>query len=154
MSEFENFIEDVGLHYESVGLPRMAGRILGYLLASAGDSAGFDELVEKLQASKGSISGNLQLLIGRRLISKRMKPGDRRSYYQLSLTDLSAILDAKINAFGQVKAIMQRANVLNAAHHLEKHQQIAKLIAFYSFMERELPQLQEKWERSWQATEP
>src|SRR5690554_7373755 len=58
MTEKENYIEQVGLFYEQYGLPKMAGRILGYLISSDSDNNSFEDLQKSLKASKGSISGD------------------------------------------------------------------------------------------------
>ena len=147
MSPIEEYVEDMGLYYESVGLPKMAGRILGYIMASPEESICFDELVRVLHASKGSISGNLTLLTQRRLLVKTMKAGDRKSYYILSGAELFSILNAKIGSFNEVTAIMRRANELNKNPETAKYSQIAKIVRFYDFMARELPLLKEKWEK-------
>ena len=147
MTDLEAYIEEVGLYYETVGLPRMAGRILGYIMSCPKELASFDELVEALKASKGSISGNINLLKQRRLIDKVMQAGDRKSYYKLSGAELFSMIDAKIGSFTRVKEIMGRANELNGDETLEKHRQIAEFVRFYEFMEREMPKLREKWER-------
>ena len=51
MTEKEKYIEDVGLFYEQYGLPKMAGRILGYLISSESDNNSFDDLKDSLKAS-------------------------------------------------------------------------------------------------------
>ena len=78
MTTKEKYIEDVGLFYENYGLPKMAGRILGYLISSESGNNSFDDLKEALKASKGSISGNLNLLLTQKMIEKHMISGDRK----------------------------------------------------------------------------
>lgn len=147
MNELEKYVEEVGLYYETVGLSKMAGRILGYLIASEEKSTSFETLVDVLKASKGSISGNINLLLQRKLIKKIMKLGDRKSYYQLSEANLFSILESKLLSFAQIKDIMQRGNNLNNGVAQRKHDQISKIIRFYDFMGKELPLLHKKWEK-------
>ena len=49
----QHFVEEVALVFEEIGLIRMAGRILGWLLISNPPYQSADELAEALQASKG-----------------------------------------------------------------------------------------------------
>ena len=78
MTHQEEYIEETGLFYERYGLTKMAGRILGYLLISGADQS-FDTIRIALQASKGSISGNLNLLLNQHMVEKYMRT-DRESF--------------------------------------------------------------------------
>lgn len=78
------FIEEAGLTFESFDMPRMAGRIIGYLMVSDKGMVSFDEFVRVLQASKSSISTNARTLVNARLIKPVSMPGDRKTWYVLS----------------------------------------------------------------------
>ena len=77
-----DFIEQMGLASESNGLSRIAGRIIGYLLAEEGDHS-LDDIVEHLNVSKGSVSTNARHLEQLGIIERRSIPGDRRDYYRI-----------------------------------------------------------------------
>jgi DNA-binding transcriptional regulator GbsR (MarR family) len=55
-------VEDVSLYFEQVGIPHMSGRILGVLLIADPLEQSIDDLCERLQASKSSVSTNARLL--------------------------------------------------------------------------------------------
>lgn len=76
------FVERLGLQVESEGFPRIAGRMIGYLLLQDEPSS-LDELAEKLQVSKASVSTNARALELRGLVERRSVPGDRRDYYMI-----------------------------------------------------------------------
>ncbi len=57
----QHFVERMGLMLEEDGMPRIAGRMFGYLLVHEGPFS-LDELAERLQVSKASISTNARLL--------------------------------------------------------------------------------------------
>lgn len=80
--EEKHFIEDIGLFFEQMGLPRMAGQILGVLLISDPPAQSITELGEKLQASKSSISIMARLLVEHGLIERVASPIPRRDYYR------------------------------------------------------------------------
>ncbi len=77
-----HFIEDIGLYFEQMGLPRMAGRILGALLISDPPSQSITDLCQRLHASKSSISIMARLLVERGLIERVASPVPRRDYYR------------------------------------------------------------------------
>src|SRR5579883_2267005 len=79
----QQFVETVGLAFEQVGLPRMAGRILGWLLIANPPYQSPGELATVLQASKGSISTMTRLLAQLGLIERTSLPGRRRDYFRI-----------------------------------------------------------------------
>ncbi len=144
MSLIDAYVEEVGLFYEGFGLPRMSGRILGYLMATQADGASFDELQNRLKASKGAISGSLTFLLGQRLVEKYMKSGDRKSYYRFSTENAFQVIDQKITAISSVRKVFEGANRINDAES-SRHHQINRIVDFYRFLESEIPKLKEKW---------
>jgi len=60
--EEKRFVEEVGIFFEQSSLPRMAGRILGWLMISNPPHQTTGELTQALLASKGSISTMTRLL--------------------------------------------------------------------------------------------
>lgn len=145
MTALEKYIEDVGLFYERFGLAKMSGRILGLLMATDEEKVSFDDMVIQLQASKGSISGNINVLLKQKLIEKFMVTGDRKSYYKFSNENVFSLIDSKLDATEYVKQIFMRGNELHKDKESAKHKNISEVIQFYDFLEEELPKLKEKW---------
>ncbi len=82
--EREEIIEMFGNHFEKLyNIPPLAGRILGTLIMD-GCKTGltFESLVEKMKASKSSISTNLNLLLKMEKITYFTKAGDRKKYFK------------------------------------------------------------------------
>jgi len=93
--ERQEIIELFGIHFEQLyNIPPLAARIIGTLIID-GCKTGltFDELVEKMQASKSSISTNLNLLQKMDKIFYFTKVGDRKKYFK------AAPLSERINNF-------------------------------------------------------
>jgi len=80
--EEKHFIEDIGLFFEQMGLPRMAGKILGVLLISDPPAQSITDIAQYLSASKSSISIMARLLVERGLIERVASPMPRRDYYR------------------------------------------------------------------------
>ena len=76
--EKKHFVEDISLYFEQVGISRMAGRILGVLLVADPPEQSIDDLCERLQASKSSVSTNARLLSEMGLIERIPSPIPRR----------------------------------------------------------------------------
>src|SRR5690348_12880870 len=77
------FIEEVGVTTEGDGLPRIAGRLFGYLLVSPGPRS-LDEIADALAVSKGSASTDARLLLHHGWLRRVSQPGDRKDYYELA----------------------------------------------------------------------
>lgn len=77
-----DFVERLGLMMEADGMPRISGRIFGFLIVHEG-SYSLDELAERLQVSKGSVSTNARQLEQLGILERVSVPGDRRDYYRM-----------------------------------------------------------------------
>lgn len=79
----ERFIERMGLMTEADGLPRIAGRIFGYLLLAPGECS-LEDLASALGVSRASVSNDTRRLAQIGLLERRSRPGDRKDYYIIS----------------------------------------------------------------------
>lgn len=82
--EREELVELFGVFFETTHhLPPLGARILGNLiLDSKSSNVTFDQLVERMGASKSSVSTNLNLLLKLGKITYFTQPGDRKKYYK------------------------------------------------------------------------
>lgn len=84
--EREELIELFGIHFTTFHhLPPLGSRIFATLILD-GCSRGvtFDDLVERMAASKSSVSTNLNMLLKLGKITYYTLPGDRKKYYRPS----------------------------------------------------------------------
>lgn len=79
----QDVIERMGLFFEKEGLPRIAGRVLAYLLLSP-EPRTLEQLAEALKVSRSSVSTDARLLERRGTVERVTVPGDRRNYYQIA----------------------------------------------------------------------
>jgi DNA-binding transcriptional regulator GbsR (MarR family) len=140
----EQFVEDAGIIFELVGLPRMAGRILGWLLICEPPPQSPQELAEALQASKGSISTNTRLLVQYRLLERMSLPGERRTYYTLSEDIWSEMIRIHMQEITLLKELAESGLDLVENEPTERQQQLIEMHGMYSFFEHEYPSLIER----------
>lgn len=76
------FVEAVGLHFDTLGLPRIGGRIFGLLVISPRPLL-LDEIAGTLSISRASVSVNTRVFIANGAMEIRAVPGDRRQYYAM-----------------------------------------------------------------------
>jgi DNA-binding transcriptional regulator GbsR (MarR family) len=147
INERSSFVEDTGLLLESMGMTRMAGRIMGHLMVTDKEMVSFDELTQVLQASKSSISTNVKALINVSFIKPVTTPGDRKTYYMLS-PDISWVemfqrrhqqLIAMVNLF-------ERGSKLRANTKDRTSQWIENAIDFYQWFIQRFPEIFLEWQ--------
>ena len=108
--EREELIEMFGMHFESLyHVPPLAARIMGVLIVDGCKSGlTFEALVEKLSASKSSISTNLKLLLSMEKVFYFTLSGDRKKYFR------SARLSDRLNNY--LKMIEAEGKIINRMH--------------------------------------
>jgi len=79
------FIENMGMYFESQGVPRIGGRILGVLLL-AHEPLSAEEIGKILKVSRASISTNIRLLTSSGLVERTSTLHDRTTYFVFSDT--------------------------------------------------------------------
>ncbi len=77
------FIERLGLTLGSEGYSRVAGRIFALLLVTE-PPLSLDDIADRLEVSKASVSTNARLLELRGVALRVSLPGDRRDHYAVS----------------------------------------------------------------------
>lgn len=146
----QHFIEEVGLMFETLGMPRMAGRIFGWLLIAEPPYQSPGELADMLQASKGSISTMTRLLTQLSLIERVALPGQRRDYYCIkpgAWTQMSKARLATITAFRQ---LAEKGLDILKDDEAERSLRLEEMRDIHAFWEKELPALHDRWEKEWE----
>ena len=153
--EEKNFVEEVGIAFEQTGLPRMAGRIFGWLLISAPPYQSSAELAEVLMASKGSISTTTRLLIQIGLVERFVRPGERYDHFRLREDALlRAIQHGVEDEIKLFRNIAQKGLGLMKGEASIRRQWLEEMYDRYTFLEKEFPALMERWQREHKAGRP
>ena len=146
--EEKNFVEEVGVVFEQTGLPRMAGRVFGWLLISDPPYQSPAELAEVLMASKGSISTTIRLLTQIGVIEQFVIPGERHSHYRLRQDALQKTirhgLEDEIKMFRQ---LAERGLELMKKESSARRRWLEEMRDRYAFLEREYPIMMERYEK-------
>ncbi|MBV7378924.1 GbsR/MarR family transcriptional regulator [Maritimibacter dapengensis] len=104
----EHFIELMGFFTQEDGLPRIAGQILGYLVAE-GDPRTLNEISDALGISKASASTNCRLLAEKGALERVGALGTRQDSYRAADDPARRTLQSMSQRFGE------RADALDAA---------------------------------------
>jgi DNA-binding transcriptional regulator GbsR (MarR family) len=146
--EQKHWIEDIGLYFEQMGLPRMAGRILGVLLIADPPEQSINDLCEKLQASKSSISTTTRLLSEMGLIERVASPVPRRAYFQFRSGGWVIFIRQRLKLWASLHQLAERGLELLSEYPSANRQRLQEAHDMFSAIEEELPTLLERVENS------
>jgi DNA-binding transcriptional regulator GbsR (MarR family) len=139
-----HFIEDIGLYFEQMGLPRMAGRILGALLICDPPAQSITDLGIRLNASKSSISIMARLLMERGLIERVPSPIPRRDFYRFKPGGWIIYMRQWLGLMSGLHQITERGMQLIADKPDELKERLQGAHDLFSSIEMEFPQILEK----------
>jgi DNA-binding transcriptional regulator GbsR (MarR family) len=142
----ERFVEEIGLVFDSMHLPRMAGRVLGAILLGPTDGMTASDLAETLQASKGSISNMTQLLMHYRFVDRTVRAGDRRDRFVIRSGAWARMMLWRVELLQRLQELaVDGLELLGPDGNPEPLQEVRDM---YAFLERELPKLFERFEET------
>ena len=140
------FVEETAITLESIGLPRMAGRILGYLLISDPPHQSADEMMEALNSSRGSISSMTRMLVQMEMIERLSLPGIRHNYFRLRSGAWEQLIKSGIaGKFRELRRLSERGLELLSGKANMSREPIEEMHGIYAFLEREIPVLLERY---------
>lgn len=137
----------LAMHFETEGLPRMAGRVFGHLLVCEPPERTAAELARELHASAGSISTMTRLLERAQLIERVSRAGERADRFRITPEQVSVLMrgaGARIQRFRELSeqlldVMADRPPAVRARLH--------RVHSFYTFLEHRIPALIDEWER-------
>ena len=149
ISESErSFIEEVGITFEQTGLPRMAGRLFGWLLIADPPYQSPAELAEVLQASKGSISTTVRLLTQSGFIERHIIPGSRHDYFRIPANAILKViyhgLEQEIKMF---LSLSERSLDMLKELPAKRKIWLKEIHNRYAYLEKAFPALLEKYDK-------
>jgi DNA-binding transcriptional regulator GbsR (MarR family) len=143
--EERHFIEDIGLFIERMGLPRMAGRVLGVLLISDPPAQSLTELSESLQASKSAVSTATRLLVEAGLIEQVPSPIPRRDYFCFRPGGWLLYMMQWMEVMGSLHQITERGLSLLNNKPPKLQERLQEAHDLFSFMEAEYTNWPKRW---------
>ncbi|WP_421919450.1 GbsR/MarR family transcriptional regulator [Marinifilum sp.] len=104
----KEIVEKYGLFMEkNEDFPPIAARIFSTLLFTSKKGNTFEELVNFLDASKSTISTNLQKLKSMEIVDYYTKPGERKKYFRLSPVGFLAFIDRNLKKLKDERDIIE-----------------------------------------------
>jgi len=114
-------IEDIGIILEyRADLAPLAARIYATLLISSNEGLTFDEIMEIVQASKSTVSNNLNILVQLSYVEYFTRPGNRKRYFKTSQFYVKNALEQYMALLNKELEIINRIDAYNEENNPEK----------------------------------
>jgi DNA-binding transcriptional regulator GbsR (MarR family) len=148
VSELQEYVEEIGLYFAGVGLPRMPGRVLGWLLVCDPPHQSADELAAALKVSSGSISMAVQMLVRAGAVERYAMPGSRRTYYRLRPGFWLHEAEEKAKQAAEWRKLADRGLEMLADGESEgRAQRLQEMRDMYAFLEVEYARIDARWRK-------
>jgi DNA-binding transcriptional regulator GbsR (MarR family) len=141
------WVEQIAMLFEREGLPRMAGRIFGWLLVCEPAEQSMEDLAAALQGSKASMSTMTRVLAQAGLVERFRPPGGRRDFYRIRPGHWERLWETRLEQLREATALAARGRALVARRGAESRRRLEEFHEQYVFFSRELPRLLERWHR-------
>lgn len=146
-TERQEYIEELALLFEKLGMTRMSGRVFGYLIVNDQPQTSFEELCRELKASKGSISGTLQQLRNVGFVRPVSLPGDRKTYYRVEFIEIGEMLQVRMKFMTTLGEKLDEGRKLRKIHGDDVSRWLREFHAYSVWLTREISRMAERWEQ-------
>jgi DNA-binding transcriptional regulator GbsR (MarR family) len=143
----KELIEKFGNIYESYGLRRLQGLIVGLLLTKS-EPVSLDDMVDILDRSKGPISISVRRLDDMDLVRKVEGPNNRRNYYESHPNIFFNNFKFNLQTVRENRALAERflSRIDAGGEETEKTKEsLEHMQAFYELMESFFEDFAERW---------
>jgi MarR family len=141
-----SFADDLGRYCSrEMGLPPVAGRVLGYLGVCEPAEQTINELADALLASRSAITQAVVLLEGQGLARRTRARGERVDRVAVHLDVLIFERDLDGASYVEQAALLRRGAALLAPEDTSRRQALDELAALNDFLAEKFPLLREEW---------
>ncbi len=140
------FADAMGLLCEDAGLPRITGRLLGWLLVCEPAHQSLGDLTAALGISKASASTATRFLVHIGLVERTILPGDRRDYFQVAGDAWAKFFRRRMSMVSALKRVAERGlEMLNGAPAARRGR-LEQMHRLYAFLDEAMPALIDQFE--------
>ena len=138
------FIEKMGLMFEHAGSTRTHGRMMALMLVTD-KPLSLDEMAERLQISKASLSTNARLAVQIGMAQRVSRPGDRKDYYEMTPASFESMVAHRLQAIDVFIHVADEGLAAIETDNATARTRLEKMKEFYQFFLGELEDSLARW---------
>ena len=138
------FVESLAAVLTEAGFPPMPARVFAALLATDSGTMTSAELAHLLKASPAAISGAVRYLMQINLASREREPGSRRDRYRVHSNVWYEAMARRDRVLARCEQSL-RDGIEVLGRNTEAGARMAETLAFFEFIQAELPRLLQRW---------
>ncbi|MGH8793894.1 MAG: GbsR/MarR family transcriptional regulator [Stackebrandtia sp.] len=146
-TSLHDFADEIGMYFEEKGLPRIPGRIFGWLLVCDPPYQSAEELATELQISRGSISTAMQMMTRGGSVERHHVRGSRRTYYRVRPGRWLDEAAKQARQAAEMVKVADRGLEMLAGASPEQRQRLQEMHDMYDFLSEEYSLIESKWRR-------
>jgi DNA-binding transcriptional regulator GbsR (MarR family) len=135
----------LGRFFAANGLPRTAGRVVGYLLVCDPPAQTFDDIVAAIGASRSTVSVATRLLLRLGLLERFGVPGERRDRYHVPSSAWTSLLEQDLAAATELKRIADDGLALLGGASQASRTRLRDMKKFFAFLEAAYVPIRARW---------
>jgi len=141
-----DFIEKMGLMFEHAGSTRTHGRMMALMLVTD-KPLSLDEMAERLQISKASLSTNARLAVQIGMAQRVSRPGDRKDYYEMTPASFESMVAHRLQAIDVFIHLADDGLAAIETDNATARIRLEKMKEFYQFFLGELEDSLARWHK-------
>jgi DNA-binding transcriptional regulator GbsR (MarR family) len=144
----KRLIEQLGVYYEKSGTPPAHARILALLTVSPQTELTFDQIRDTLQLSKSATSNAINMLMNTEKVDYITKTGDRKRYFKNKIGTWREEMQNSFHKITKVSDLLEEVLEQRPPETAKYNNDLKDIISFMRFINKELPEMYKKWEKS------
>lgn len=143
------FVEAAAILLQELGLTRMSGRVLAWLLVCEPAHQSAAQLASALSASAGAVSAATRELVNFGLIERVAFPGDRKDYFVMRPEVWWTLARQRLLVIHAFRALAEAAS--RDMQPGATNERLDEMVRFYEFMEQAMQAGIARWEAGREA---
>jgi DNA-binding transcriptional regulator GbsR (MarR family) len=145
------FADEMGLLLNGQGFPRIAGRVLGWLLVCEPAEQSLTDLTKALDVSKASASTAARLLVRLGVAERALGPGARHDYIRMNADAGVRMFRQRTEFAAELQRTTERGLEMLHGAPAPRRARLERMRRLAAFLEREMRRLLEEFEAEEQA---
>lgn len=141
----EQYIEEMALLLERMGLTRSSGRIFGYVLMSNNEHPSADDFMNELHMSKGSVSMGLKSLTTMGFLEPVSLKKSRKMHYQLAHQSMVDLMQQRNHMMTAIRDIYMKGYHLRNDQSDTQASWLKETAEFYDWLGVKINELIVEW---------